>query len=187
MMKRRSAMQLIVLGSAAAPPADGQHAGHNTPAAAGAAKLKFFTPEQNALVDQLAEMIIPADAHSPGAHEARVSEFIDELLAGSPPGLQRQWTSGVAAVNAEAARCHGRPFLQCTAPQREAILKEMADGEESPKTELHRFFIALKRQTISGYYTSSIGLLKDLQYKGIVPIAAYPPCDHPNHKKRKQP
>lgn len=187
MMKRRSAMQLIVLGSAAAPPADAQHAGHNTPAAAGAAKLKFFTPEQNALVDQLAEMIIPADAHSPGAHEARVSEFIDELLAGSPPATQRIWTGGLTAVDAEANRRNAKPFLRCTAAQRDAILKDMADGEESPKTELHRFFIALKRQTISGYYTSSIGLLKDLQYKGIVPIAAYPPCDHPEHQKRKQP
>ena len=59
----------------------------------------------------------------------------------------------------------------------------MAEGEESPQTELHRFFIRLKTQTQSGYYTSPIGLLKDLQYKGVVPLAAYPPCDHPDHQR----
>lgn len=186
-MKRRSAVQLIVLGSAAAPPpAPGQqHAGHAAaaPAAAAPARLRFLTAEQNTLVDELAEMIIPADAHSPGAREAKVSEFIDGVLANSDAGVQRAWSGGLAAVDAEAAKRHGKPFLKCTAPQRDSILRAMADGEESPKTELHRFFIMLKRQTLSGYYTSSIGLLKDLQYKGIVPLAAYPPCDHPDHQR----
>ncbi len=183
-MKRRNAMQLVVIG--AAVPLGAQEAPHvHAPPAAmpAAGKLRFFTPAQHALVDALAEMIIPSDAHSPGAHEAQVSAFIDDLLAESGAEGRSAWTSGLEAVDAEATKWYGKPFLECAGAQRNDLLKEMADGEESPKTDLHRFFINLKRQTLSGYYTSSIGLLKDLQYKGIVPIAAYPPCDHPDHRQ----
>ena len=184
-MKRRNALQLVVIGSATPLAAqEHQHAAAAT-ADAAPAKLRFFTPEQNVLVDALSEMIIPADAHSPGAHEAKVSVFIDDLLADAPAETQRAWKSGLEAVDAEATKLHGKPFLACGAAQRLGLLTSMAAGEEDPKTELQRFFVKLKQQTLSGYYTSSVGLLKDLQYKGIVPIGVYPPCEHPDHQPSK--
>jgi hypothetical protein len=96
---------------------------------------------------------------------------------------QKSWTSGLAAVDAEAQKTQGKKFIECTASERDAILASMAEGEAAPKTEMHRFFKLIKEQTMSGYYTSSIGLLRDLQYKGIYPVAAYPPCEHPEHQK----
>lgn len=181
-MKRRNALQLVVIGSTA-PLAAAQEAHVHAPAAREATrKLRFFTPAQNALVDQLAEMIIPADAHSPGAREAKVSAFIDDLLAETGVDNQRIWTAGLEAVEAESKKRFGKAFLEAASAERNQLLKEMADGEESPKTDLHRFFIKLKTQTLSGYYTSSVGLIKDLQYKGIVPVV-YVPCNHPDHQQ----
>src|SRR5207244_1566656 len=52
----------------------------------------FLSPPQYALVDRLAETIIPADAHSPGASEARVADYIDLLLSESDVETKRQWT-----------------------------------------------------------------------------------------------
>ena len=37
------------------------------------AKTLFFTPAELALVDELTEIVIPADEHSPGARAARVA------------------------------------------------------------------------------------------------------------------
>ncbi len=181
-MKRRSAMQLVVIGAAVGPVA-AQHAGQHAPAEAteAAAKLRFFSMEQNALVDRLAEMIIPADKHSGGAHEAKVSVFIDNLLADSGAAEQQAWSGALLAVDAEATKRYAKALMQCTDAQAEELLKDMAQEEGIPRTELQRFFVKLKTQTLSGYYTSSVGLLKDLEYKGIVPIAVYPACDHPDH------
>jgi len=41
----------------------------------------FFNKADLAMVDELAEMIIPADAHSPGARAAGVAAEIDRRLA----------------------------------------------------------------------------------------------------------
>jgi glucoside 3-dehydrogenase (cytochrome c) hitch-hiker subunit len=184
-MKRRTALQLIAIGAAA--PLEAQHAGHAPAAAAAAAEtaagLRFFSPAQNALVDRLAEMILPADDHSPGAHDAQVSAFIDSLLADSEAKDQQAWTAGLAAVEAEAKQRFEKPFLECAAAEQDQILGAMAEGEENPASPLQRFFVQLKQQTISGYYTSRIGLLQELEYKGIVPIPEYKACDHPEHSE----
>ena len=180
-MKRRTALQLIVIGAAA--PLEAQHAGHAPAAAAAeaAAELRFLSAAQNALVDRLAEMILPADDHSPGAHDAQVSAFIDELLADSAAKEQQAWTAGLEAVEAAAKERFGKPFLECTDAEQDKILAEMAASEENPNNALQRFFAKIKMQTISGYYTSRIGLLGELEYKGIVPIPEYEACKHPEH------
>ena len=182
-MKRRSALQLVVIGSAAPLVAQQhEHAASAAAAAEAPAKLRVLTPVQDAQLDALCETIIPADSHSPGAHEAKVSAFIDGFLATSPAAEQLAWKTGLAAVEAEAVKRFGKSVVDCSGAQRIALLKEMAEGEASPATDLQRFFVKLKRQTLSGYYTSSVGLLKDLEYKGIVPIAEYPACEHPDHQ-----
>ena len=43
----------------------------------------FFTKEEFALVDELTELIIPADDHSPGARAAQVAGYIDFRLSES--------------------------------------------------------------------------------------------------------
>ena len=182
-MKRREAIQLITIGGAVRLGAQ-QHVGH-APAAAvleSESKLTFFTPEQNLLVDELTEMILPTDDHSPGARAAKVSLFIDGKLSDASDDEKRLWKRGLEAVDTEANKRFGKTFHDSTPAQRDAILADMAAGEKKPSTDLHRFFVRLKTQTISGYYTSSIGLLKDLEYKGVVPQAKYQPCEHPEHQ-----
>jgi hypothetical protein len=181
-MRRRDAVELIVLGSATPLTARAQHQHGTTPAAAAPAQ-RYFSPAQLELVDILSEMIVPADKHSGGAHDAKVADFIDEYVATAPPETQKAWTAGLAAVDREARKRGRIDFAACDASERDAILASMAEGEMSPKTDLHRFFVRLKAQTMSGYYTSSVGLLRDLQYKGIVPLVAYPPCEHPEHRE----
>ena len=180
-MKRRNALQLIAIAAAAPLPA--QHAGHGAGAAAAAGEggLRFFTAAQNALIDCIAEMILPADEHSGGASEAGVSLFIDGLAADSDADVRQAWTDGLAAMDAEAKSRFGSAFVDCSEAQRDQILSALAANEAAAQSELERFFVRIKRQTISGYYSSRLGLLDELEYKGGGPIAEYPLCTHPEH------
>ncbi len=78
--------------------------------AATAAATHFFTPAQLAMVDELSEIIIPADDHSGGARAAKVAAYIDYRLAESVDDEPRtKWTEGLARVDALVAREEGRP------------------------------------------------------------------------------
>ena len=63
---------------------------------------QFFTPPEYALVERLAEIIIPSDA-TPGAKEAGVAEFIDFMVANDPE-VQYPFRTGLAWLNAHSER-----------------------------------------------------------------------------------
>jgi Gluconate 2-dehydrogenase subunit 3 len=129
----------------------------------------FLTPAELALLDELTELIIPTDDHSPGAHAAGVAAYIDGRLAESlDPELPARWRAGLQAVEQLSRDLHGKAFLEGTPDQRIAVLTRMAAGESDPKSPAERFFRELKRWTVRGYYTSKIGIHMDQEYKGNV-------------------
>jgi hypothetical protein len=132
-----------------------------------AGKLKFFIQEEFELVDELTELIIPADEQSGGARAAMVADFIDATLAEAFEQSERDsWRQGLARVNALAREMHGAVFLKCPPDQRTAILTHMATAEQNPKTPEELFFVTLKSWTIRGYYTSKIGIHDEMRYLG---------------------
>jgi hypothetical protein len=140
-----------------------------TAPAAAALSGKFLTTPELALLDELTELIIPTDDHSPGARAARVAAYIDGRLAESlEPEWQAAWRSGLLAVDDLSRNLNGQPFLHATPEQRVAVLTSMAAGERAPNTPPQHFFIELKRWTVRGYYTSKIGIHMDQEYKGNV-------------------
>ena len=130
---------------------------------------KFLTAAELALLDELTEMIIPTDDHSPGARAAHVAAYIDYRLSISvEPDWQAKWRTGLRLVNGLSRTENGKAFLEATPEQRLAVLTKMAAGEDNPKTPEEQFFNELKRWTVGGYYTSSIGIHQDQEYKGNV-------------------
>jgi hypothetical protein len=129
--------------------------------------LRFFTREELAMVDELTEMIIPADDHSPGARAAKVAQYIDQLLAETwEAELKQQWREGLKLIDALARELHGQPFMQATPQQRLVVLESLAQKETNPQKPEEKFFVELKMRTARGYYTSKIGLHNELEYKG---------------------
>ncbi len=181
-MERRTALKLIAGGVIAERLESAQHHLVQIAQAPATYKLQFFSPAQNELTDRLSDLIIPTDDHSPGAHEAKVSYFIDLMVANSRKEVQEQWAAGLKGVEAEAGKRFQKPFLKCSAEQQDQIMAAMAANEGKPSTELERFFARLKSMTIDGYYTSPIGIHKDLQYKGNTAMAEFPGCTHPEHQ-----
>jgi hypothetical protein len=180
-MKRRTALPLMAAGLVAEPTAFTQHHRPAIVLAPTDGKLRFFTAAQDALLDRLTEMIIPVDDHSPGAHEAKVSRFIDHIAGHSAKDIQEFWTTGLELVDAEARWRFGKVFLQCDPAQQDQILSAMAAAEPNPKTSIEHFFAKLKLMTVDGYYTSAIGIHRDLQYKGNAVLTEFPGCRHPEH------
>lgn len=188
---RRRALKVIAvgMGTATALPVLGQeHAGHHgqaaKPAAAKAApaKLKFFNAQQIALVTTISDLIIPTDDHSPGAKAAEVPAFIDLMVSESPEETKALWRDGLAAIDKMSTGKYSKDFSGATPAQQVELLTEVSKNERDPKTTEEKFFRAIKNLTIDGYYTSEIGIHKDLQYKGNTYVKEFKGCTHPEHQ-----
>jgi hypothetical protein len=143
---------------------------------------KFFTPEEARAVTEMSERIIPADESSPGAKEARVAEFIDLIVSIAPEATRQTWREGLAAIDKKSRDMFGKPFADSTVEQQVELLKEISKNEKSPKTVEEKFFKTIKNATIDGYYTSEVGIHKELKYKGNSYIKEFVGCTHPEHQ-----
>lgn len=129
------------------------------PAAEPGAPL-FFTAEEFALLDQLTELIIPTDGHSPGAHGAGVAAYIDRTVAEAyVPEEKTSWRKGLAAV---------QRLLNESGETPAGVLTRLAKNEKDPRTEAEKFFTQLKQTTAFAYYSSSLGIHQEMGYLGNV-------------------
>ena len=135
--------------------------------AAQSAPATYFTREELALVDELAEMIIPADDHSPGARAAKVAAYIDARLAEAFDAKDRTtWRDGLKLIEQLSRQASKRPFLESTAAQRLALLERIAANEGKPEKPEEHFFKEVKSRVVDAYYTSEIGIRQELEYRG---------------------
>jgi Gluconate 2-dehydrogenase subunit 3 len=132
-----------------------------------AAVRTFFTPDELALVDELSELIIPADDHSPGARAAKVAAYIDSQLTEAWDEKDRTtWRQGLMRIEQLARESGGAAFLQTSVAQRIALLTRIAAQEGQPKAPEEHFFVALKSRVVQAYYTSEIGIKQEMEYQG---------------------
>jgi Gluconate 2-dehydrogenase subunit 3 len=175
MMKRRTALKIVALGTLA-PTVRALASGARCLMAPGTAwsaasyKLQFFSAADNELLDRVMEMIIPADSHSPGAHAAQVSLFADLMVATGDDSTRARWRNGLRLMQEEAQKSSLAQALSVASA-----------NEGHPASELEGFFAELKRMTINGYYTSEIGIHQDLQYVGNTYLPEFPGCNHVEH------
>jgi len=118
-MERRSLLKLIGASVLAERVDAVEHQLFQIATAPGTYKLQFFTPAQSQTTDILMELIIPADGHSPGAREARISYFADLIVANSDKGVQQLWTKGLVAFDAESQQRFNTPFRSAAPAQQD--------------------------------------------------------------------
>ena len=149
-------------------------------APAAAAAPRFFTPHELALLDAIAETIIPADAHSPGAHAAGVAAYLDGKLAEKGDAIP-EWAEERKAARAHLAALDalsramngGKGFLEAGGEARTAVLKKASAGETSPQSPEEKAFKWVKVQAVEAYYSSKIGIHQEMEYKGNVAILEF--------------
>ncbi|HSB08180.1 MAG TPA: gluconate 2-dehydrogenase subunit 3 family protein [Blastocatellia bacterium] len=134
----------------------------------------FFTKEEFALVDELTELIIPADDHSPGARAARVASYIDFRLSETFEEQPKQiWRDGLKLIEQISREMHGKSFLDSSVEQRLGLLTRISQNETRPSKPEESFFKELKSRTARAYYTSKIGIHAEMEYKGNVSLKEF--------------
>jgi gluconate 2-dehydrogenase gamma chain len=142
----------------------------------------FLSQSEMRTVAELAERIIPTDDSSPGAKEARVPDFIALIVSASPEPVRITWREGLAAVNSRSKRMFSRDFADATEAEQIELLAIISRNERNPQTVEERFFRTVKIATVDGYYTSEIGIRRELGYKGNVVLREFTGCTHPEHQ-----
>jgi hypothetical protein len=179
-MQRRE--MLKVIGAAAALPfvparadaavrlAESVHRRLDAERAATGAPYAFrvLSPEQNALVSMIAEMIIP-ETDTPGATSVHVNEFLDLLLAEwSSEEDRARFLAGLEAIDHETRATYGKPFVELAEPDRVVTLRAL-DAMRDARDGGGRAFGELKRLTVYAYFTSETvqkNVLKTVMWPG---------------------
>ena len=132
---------------------------------------KFLTSRELAILDEVAELIIPADAQSGGARAAKCAEYIDARLAESiDPDWRQSWKDDIAEIDEVSVAMFGRPLLQASPAERQKLMERISRNEKNPKENVEHSFVTIKWWVAEAYYTSSIGIHDELKYQGNVYI-----------------
>ena len=144
---------------------------------------KVFTPAEWRTVRILADLVIPRDARSGSATEARVPEFMDVFMA-DRENMRTWMRTGLTWLDDECRKRFSKAFADCDGRQRRAVLDDIAWPRRA-RTEMQagmRFFNNFRNFTASGFWSSKAGV-DDLQYLGNRAVSSWNGCPAPALRK----
>jgi gluconate 2-dehydrogenase gamma chain len=135
-------------------------------------KLKeesFFTKEEMATIAILADIIIPRDEFSGNASDAKVPDFI-EFIVKDRPEYKTPMRGGLRWLDLQSLRLFDKSFSNLSEDERLKIVDEIAypSKVKSEYKQGAAFFNLMRNLTISGFYTTPMGV-KDIGYLGNTP------------------
>jgi gluconate 2-dehydrogenase gamma chain len=142
----------------------------------------FFTEDQARLVSELAQTIIPK-TDTPGAKEAGVPGFIDQLLKECyRKEDQDKFLAGLTDFDTKSKAAHGDSFVYLDAEKQLAFVKAENEAAiaavKADPSQPRPFMIEAKELTLLGFFTSEPGATQVLQYeavpgsyKGCIPLS----------------
>ena len=157
---------------------------HAAQAAAGAAAWSpsVLTPRQNDAVIALTEIIIPA-TDTQGAKAALVNRFVDHVLSTADATERSEFIQGLTWLNDRCRARTSKDVADASGEELTALLTPLAAESTAPADDAPgvAFFRAIKSMTITGYYTTEIGLRQELGDDGRMMLGAFEGCTHPEH------
>ena len=130
------------------------------------AQPKYFTDHEMATIAILADIIIPRDAVSGSATDAKVPEFI-EYIVKEKTEYQTPMRGGLRWVDIYCLTNYGKTFRESDDKQKITLVDQIAYPKKT-KPEFKQgtaFFSLMRNLTSTGFYTSEIGV-KDVGYMG---------------------
>jgi len=131
---------------------------------------KFFTAHAMATITVLGDIIIPRDAKSGSASDAKVPDFI-EFIVKDMPDNQTPMRGGLRWLDIQCLnRYNNKHFIECTHQQQIEMVSEIA-YPKTAKPEMKQgvaFFNRMRDLTATGFFTSKIGIA-DIGYMGNTP------------------
>lgn len=183
----------VVMPGAAAHPHEADQAATNPPAAADQALPRLLDDHRRAMLDGLADQIIP------GARAAGVAVLLDRVLAVEPAEAQRRFLNALGAFERDARDRHGKGWMEIASAQQVEILRaasmqasakpappawtrgqpiERPEGPPDPPANLRDHFDHLKDWIQRAYVTTAAGM-KDFGFTGDTAFESFPGCPHP--------
>lgn len=140
-----------------------------------------LSPQQFETVGTLVELIIPT-TDTPGARAALVDRYVDGVLRTAAPSTRTRFLEGLSWIDSRSKVLFTQPFVGATSAQQTDLLMRLAATPSSEAEAGVQFFTAIKSMTITGYYTTEIGLRQELGDSGVLMLPSYPGCTHPEHQ-----
>jgi hypothetical protein len=153
------------------------------------AHLGEFTTAQIALLDEIAETILPA-TRTPGAKAAKTGAFMALMVTDGYSPVERQiFIEGMREVDVAMRKAHQVSFMEATPPQRLALLtvldidqkrvmdaRAVADKGRASRGELRAvpYFRMMKELAMLGFFTSEVGCTQAQRY--VESPGRYDPC-----------
>jgi hypothetical protein len=136
-----------------------------------------FTATQRLIAASLADLIIPADEHSPSASTVGVVDFIDEWVSAPYPQNRRDRPmvlDGLEWLEAQSTRRFGKGFALLAVAEQTRICDDIcALARADPALQAAaRSFARFRDLTAGAFYSSAAGR-KDLGYLGNVPLTRF--------------
>src|SRR5687767_11454670 len=91
---------------------------------------KFFTEEEMATIGVLSDIIIPRDAVSGSATDAKVPDFI-EFIVKEKPDFQTPMRGGLRWLNLQTVKLFEKPFTECSTQQQLSLVDQIAYPEKA--------------------------------------------------------
>jgi len=136
-----------------------------------------LTPDQRASLRIAADLMLPADSHSPSGSALQLDAFIDEWVSAPYPEQQRDRRlilSGLAWLDAESNARFNHGFAAASDGERRAIFDDIAfksrvkEGYGRPAF----FFARLRGLMLGGFFSRPEGM-KDIGYIGNTPATTF--------------
>jgi gluconate 2-dehydrogenase gamma chain len=147
---------------------------------------KFFNRHEWQLVRVLADQIIPRDARSGSATDAKVPEFIDFLMSDkdASDASKIAMRGGVAWIDNESRSRFNKTFVAASNAQRRQILDDIAWPKKARPEVSHgvAFFTRFRDYVASGFFSTPMGW-SDVQYIGNVFNPNWDGCPAPAMSK----
>ena len=119
-------------------------------------RYEFFSDQNAALADALADAIIPPDDEFAGGAEAGVADYLDKQLRGPLERFSPLYLLGLPALDATALRISAKGFLEMSPEERTALLEKVeageAEGPEWPEFSAQTFFRRAIQHAMQAYY-----------------------------------
>jgi gluconate 2-dehydrogenase gamma chain len=148
----------------------------------------FFTPEQAAIVSDLAEIILPK-TQTPGAKDVGVPSFIDTFIKEIySKADQEKFIADLEAFDQNCVESQSKKFSACDPTQQKQYASQIhqqavanvgavSEGWWNTAKVERPFILKMKELTILGFFTSKQGATEVLQYnqspgpyQGCVPL-----------------
>lgn len=129
----------------------------------------FFSPDELQCITLLGDIIIPRDAHSGNASDAKVPAFI-EFIVKDMPEHQVPMRGGLRWLNLRSLKHFSKSFAAISDTERIVLVEEIAWPEKA-KPEVSQgvaFFNHIRGLVATGFFTTEMGI-KDLGYVGNKP------------------